>query len=164
MKKFAYIENKIVEQIIPEFDEIFQNIPLSERFPADFILKLIEIKEGEKVETGYIYDEKTGKFKEPDPPIIIDTLEMAKEVKLKEVSQICGETIVKGVEFENEHYSLTANDQTNLITLSALAMQGKEVPYHADNQKCKFYSPENFYNFTKQHSVTLLITLLTTIC
>lgn len=42
---------------------------------------------------------------------------------------------------ETHHFSLTTQDQLNLITLSAMVSQGAEqVPYHADGELCKFYS------------------------
>ena len=65
-------------------------------------------------------------------------------------SEICAETIVAGTDVELsdgvEHFSLTQNDQTNLIGLqSVLAAGAEKVPYHKDRdaegtKPCVYYS------------------------
>lgn len=73
------------------------------------------------------------------------TLDYVREAKINEMSHICNQLIEAGfdVEIQNEihHFSLTVQDQLNLITLSSMAAQGNnQIPYHADGELCKFYT------------------------
>lgn len=74
------------------------------------------------------------------------TLEFIKENKTKEMSNVCNQTITNGFDIvlsdnETHHFSLTIQDQLNLITLSSLVSAGQtEIPYHADGELCKYYS------------------------
>ena len=75
--------------------------------------------------------------------VIIDFL---KEQKIKEMSYICNQMIVNGFDIElsdkkSHHFSLSVQDQLNLITLSAMVSSGEEViPYHADGELCEYFS------------------------
>lgn len=45
---------------------------------------------------------------------------------------------------QSYHFSLTTQDQLNLITLSSLVVSGQtEIPYHADGELCRYYSVED---------------------
>ena len=45
---------------------------------------------------------------------------------------------------ESHHFSLTTQDQLNLITVTTLMASGEtSIPYHADGELCKFYSPDD---------------------
>ena len=45
------------------------------------------------------------------------------------------------------HFSLTTQDQLNLITLSTMIAGGQEmVPYHADSELCRYYSATDMLN------------------
>lgn len=51
---------------------------------------------------------------------------------------------------EIHHFALTTQDQLNLITLSSLVASGEtNIPYHADGELCKFYSPEDIMTITE---------------
>lgn len=90
---------------------------------------------------------------EPLIPIVqpeeidITGIELIKSAKIKELSQICNQTIESGVDVgmldgQTHHFSLTTQDQLNLISLQAMIDQGMEqIPYHADGELCKFYTP-----------------------
>lgn len=77
------------------------------------------------------------------------TIEYVREMKLKALSSTCNKIIADGVHVELSdgdvhHFSLTVQDQLNLITLSSMVASGKTViPYHADGELCKGYSPED---------------------
>lgn len=77
------------------------------------------------------------------------TVEYLKLQKIKEMSHACNQAIANGfdVELEDEkmhHFSLTVQDQINLITLSSLAESGVDnIPYHADGELCEFFSPND---------------------
>lgn len=80
----------------------------------------------------------------PDPEAEL-TIETIKEGKITLMSKTCNQLIEAGFDIELngqiEHFSLTTQDQLNLISLSAMVASGAEaIPYHADGQVCRFYS------------------------
>ena len=73
------------------------------------------------------------------------TLEFIRTSKINEMSRTCNQVIEAGFDIELggkiEHFSLTTQDQLNLISLSSMAANGMEaIPYHADGEICRFYS------------------------
>ena len=78
------------------------------------------------------------------------TLTYLRSVKIEEMSTACNAVIVNGVDVTlsdgvSHHFSLTLEDQINLISLLALITAGQEsVPYHADGEECKYYSAADF--------------------
>ena len=91
---------------------------------------------------------------EPVEPPPVDeneevTVEYVKNRKIAEMSAACNSVITNGfdVKLSDEntyHFSLTTQDQLNLITLSAMVSSGETaIPYHADGELCKFYSAED---------------------
>jgi len=74
------------------------------------------------------------------------TINFVREAKIKEMSNTCNKTIEAGFDIklgeEIHHFSLTVPDQLNLISLSSMVAQGiQQIPYHADGELCKFYTP-----------------------
>ena len=86
------------------------------------------------------------------------TVEYVKTMKLAEMSNKCNQTITNGFDVmlsDNKvyHFSLTTQDQLNLITLSSMLASGEtSIPYHADGELCRFYSAED---------ITLIIEMAT---
>lgn len=74
------------------------------------------------------------------------TIQHIKDKKISEMSKMCNAVITKGFDTaledgEIHHFSLTTQDQLNLITLQAMIQSGQSlVPYHADNESCRFFS------------------------
>lgn len=67
----------------------------------------------------------------------------AKASKLKEISAACNSAITAGIDYEGQHFSFTADDQSNLSNAVQLVMTtGLGMPYHADGQNCQVYTPE----------------------
>ena len=64
--------------------------------------------------------------------------------KKTELSEECEKTIIKGVDIGDAHYSLTIEDQANILAWMAVAQIGKAVPYHQDGQPCRIYTAEEF--------------------
>ena len=85
---------------------------------------------------------------QPDPDEEI-TVNFVKKAKIAEMSNDCNQMITGGFDVvlsdkESHHFSLTIQDQLNLITLSSLAASGETViPYHADGELCRGYSVED---------------------
>lgn len=64
--------------------------------------------------------------------------------KKTELSEKCEKVIVAGVDISNAHYSLTIEDQANILAWMAVAQTGKAVPYHSDGQPCRVYTADEF--------------------
>lgn len=85
----------------------------------------------------------------PTDPIEEITVEYMKNIKISEMNNTCNKVITNGFDTvlsdgEPHHFSLTTQDQLNLITLSTLVENGETaIPYHADGELCKFYSAED---------------------
>ena len=88
-------------------------------------------------------------------PIDTTTIEFVRATKIKEMSHTCNKTIEAGFDItlnnEVHHFSLTVQDQLNLISLSSMAAQGmSHIPYHADGELCKYYTPEEINAIVNQ--------------
>ena len=59
---YVFMINNRVTQIIPEFDPIFPDIPISKRYSEDFCKKLIQVDDSEDVKLGMYYDKDENKF------------------------------------------------------------------------------------------------------
>lgn len=83
---------------------------------------------------------------EPSEPYV-PTLDDVKKSKINELSRICNQSIVNGVDIEidgdMEHFSYKDEDQVNIKEIFDLAVQ-TNVPmyYHADGASCKLYTVE----------------------
>lgn len=79
-------------------------------------------------------------------PIDEMTLEYVRDSKIAEMSNACRATIEAGFDLalrgETYHFSLTMQDQLNLISLSTMAQTQELIPYHADGQETAFYTKE----------------------
>ena len=86
--------------------------------------------------------------------LIEPTLDEVKADKLKEISDICEETIYKGIDVTLsdgtvKHFSLKTEDQINLNGLLSQINLGNikpenGVPYHADGEMCSLFSVADF--------------------
>lgn len=119
-----------------EYDILFEAFKTEEQI-------IIEREEEEYEEETYIN------------PIDTATVEFVRSSKIKEMSRICNKTIEAGFDIilnnEIHHFSLTVQDQLNLITLSSMAAQGiLHIPYHADGELCKYYTPEEINAIVNQ--------------
>lgn len=79
-----------------------------------------------------------------DESSLDESLEKVKAMKLEALSMICNKVIESGVDYDGGHYSLTPNDQINLIQLASIAKLTPDVmlPYHADNELCHIYTAQ----------------------
>jgi hypothetical protein len=65
--KYVRLNNNVVAEIIPEFDPVFPNVPIEQRYPAEFVKKLVAVDDNVEVRVGMVYDAETGTFSEPEP-------------------------------------------------------------------------------------------------
>lgn len=96
---------------------------------------------------------------------VVETSEPINEVisqKKSELSEECERTIVAGVDVGDAHYSLTIEDQANILALTPLAQAGNSVFYHQDGAMCREYSSDEFNEIV--NAATVFKTLQTTYC
>ena len=90
---------------------------------------------------------------EPVEPIIEpeldETIEFVRAAKIKEMSSTCRQTIEAGFNLdlrgETHHFSLTMQDQLNLMSLSIMAQTQELIPYHADGEETTFYTSNEIH-------------------
>ena len=82
--------------------------------------------------------------------------------KKAELSEECEKAIVAGVDVGDAHYSLTIEDQANILALTPLAQAGSSVFYHQDGEMCREYSSDEFLAVV--NAATVFKTLQTTYC
>jgi len=61
--------NKVLE-IIPEFDPVFPNVPISERYTKVFIESLLKVDDSIDVEQNWIYNKESNTFSEYVEPVL----------------------------------------------------------------------------------------------
>ena len=96
---------------------------------------------------------------------VVETSEPINEVisqKKSELSAECEKTIAAGVDVGDAHYSLTIEDQANILALTPLAQAGNSVFYHSDSNMCCEYSSDEFLAVV--NAATVFKTLQTTYC
>ena len=81
--KYLYINaDNILSEIIPDFDPVFPEIPVTERYALDFLAKCVERTDeqisSEGIELGMLYDAEADTFKpapkpEPEPELEPET-------------------------------------------------------------------------------------------
>ena len=93
---------------------------------------------------------------------IDETVKNAISQKKSELSAECEKTIVAGVDVGDADYSLTIEDQANILALTPLAQAGNSVFYHSDSNMCCEYSSDEFLAVV--NAATVFKTLQTTYC
>jgi hypothetical protein len=97
-------------------------------------------------------DEEIDPTPDPEPEPIPDpedediTVDYAKTLKIREMSNTCEKLIYAGIDVvlsddKSHHFSLTEHDQLDLMKLESLARSGETeyLPYHEDGELCKYY-------------------------
>lgn len=90
----------------------------------------------------------------PEDTPVIDpneevTVDYVKSTKIAEMNYVCNKVIENGIDVllsdgNVYHFSLTTQDQLNLITLQSMIAAGEtSIPYHADGELCRYYSAED---------------------
>lgn len=128
------------------------------KFPYE-MAEVIAIEESEYTVLKEAIDSGEDIIIEPDLPVedepaYIDpmeevTIEYVRTAKINELSNTCNKVITGGFDIilsdgNTYHFSLTTQDQLNLITLSSMVASGEtSIPYHADGELCKFYDTDD---------------------
>lgn len=76
--------------------------------------------------------------------VLESKIDQIRSMKITNMSAICNQLITYGVDFNNEHYSLTSDDQINLMKLESIATlsPSTQIFYHPDGGLCRAYSTE----------------------
>ena len=146
----------------------------SEKYPdtdwlgnADWVLDDNDEKD-EEIEAKIISLYPNFDFVFDDDGNISDVIETSEPIdkiisqKKSELSAECEKTIVAGVDVGDAHYSLTIEDQANILALTPLAQAGNSVFYHSDSNMCCEYSSDEFLAVV--NAATVFKTLQTTYC
>lgn len=64
---YVYLNDSRAQELIPDIDPAFPDIPIEERYTPDFVEKCVHVPDDTAVPYGWMYDEETGTFHEPKP-------------------------------------------------------------------------------------------------
>ena len=127
VKTVSYTEAFIIEIDEEEYDALVEALDTNE------IIVDEEINDNPPEEHNYV------------DPLDELTLEFVKESKINAMNYSCRTTIETGFDLiirgETHHFSLTTQDQLNLMNLNVMAQTQNLIPYHADGEECEFYTP-----------------------
>ena len=127
--KYAQIRDSIVVELIPETDENFPGIPITERFSAEFLTSCETVDD--TVQIGY---KKTDSGFEPVPapdPVPI-TVEDYRTQALERISGKCSVAIYSGVDVNGKHYTLSKNEQDALAIAQTKVDKGATAVIYGD--------------------------------
>lgn len=115
---------------------------------AEYDILYEAVEKGEEIE---VEQEQTPTVE--DTPVIDPneevTVEYVRTIKVAEMNVVCNKVIENGIDVllsdgEVYHFSLTTQDQLNLITLQSMIAAGETmIPYHADGELCRYYSVDD---------------------
>lgn len=72
MQYVRLVENRVVA-IIPEYDPIFPDVPLGERYTSGYIASLVPVADEVEVHEGWVYNPNDGTFSEAPEDIDPET-------------------------------------------------------------------------------------------
>lgn len=119
-----------------------------ELFPTYLDLVTVVCEEIDKSEYDVLIETLRPDDTVPDQPVQLN-IQQLKNAVISEMSRWCSEIIINGIDVllsdgNIYHFSLTIEDQLNLITISSMIAEGQTVvPYHADGEPCVFFSAED---------------------
>ena len=142
MRPLITNDYNFIEAIVREIDEVEYNI----------------LKQSLETNEIYVVEEDVPDI-QPIENIDTDaamTIDFIRSSKITEMSRICNQVIEAGFDLQlsdgnTHHFSLTTQDQINLISLGSMAANGMEaIPYHADGEICRFYTAEEITTILAQ--------------
>ena len=151
--KYIRVISSIVREIIPEYDVAFPNIPLTERYPNEFINGLIKVPDDVTVSVGMLYNADDGTFAYPkivpDKPVVID-LNSEKSAKIIESKAKLAEWLeANPMQYtDGKYYSVTAEKQallnSNLASYERATQAGINYPlrWNAHSEECTEWTYE----------------------
>ena len=127
----------------PHNDYIYTDVsilPISED-------EYLTLKEAIDTNQEIIIDDSEDTVVIPDEDEFDSTTEFIRYTKKVQMSKECQKAIEAGIDVEFngaiKHFTLTAQDQINLMNLNMLAQENEILPYHADGEEVIFYSADD---------------------
>lgn len=114
--KYIFLRNNIVQEIIPEFDPVFPEVPPAKRYSAKFIAELVPIDDDVRVEQKWMYDPETGTFSPPE------------DAEFDATDPVEGPTPTLGQRLQEAVDTLQANMAPAIAAVRAYAMTATDVP------------------------------------
>ena len=117
-----------------------------EKDEYDILYEAVEKGEDIQVEQEQSTPEDDTPPVDPNEAVTVDYV---KTTKIAELNYVCNKVIENGVDVQLSdgnlyHFSLTTQDQLNLITLQSMIAGGAtSIPYHADGELCRYYSVDD---------------------
>lgn len=109
-------------------------------------LKANEAIDNSKTEEELEEEAIEQEINKPIDPIDAISIDFIRASKITEMSFYCRTTIESGIDFnirgETKHFSLTTQDQLNLMSAQTMAQTQTLIPYHADGEETDFYTNE----------------------
>lgn len=127
-------------------NRIFHQVLISEISQKDYFTYIKAKKDNETIileEEPEIVEEVIEEPTQQEPDIFLETV---REMKISQISKACRKTIEEGFDMEmrgeTKHFSLSTQDQLNLMSLAQMAQTQSMLPYHADGEEVVFYAAE----------------------
>lgn len=116
----------------------------------EYLVLVSALKESESVEAAAPEEPvEEEPVEEPEETAVGETtVGYIREVKLKEMSLACNKAIIGGFDLEmvdgkTHHFSMTMQDQANLVAIQVQLLSGvTEIPYHADGEESAIFSAD----------------------
>lgn len=133
----------------------FTNVSIEEISKEEYDILIAAIEHDEEIIIDDGDDEEEPIPVEPipeDPDIV---LEYVRSSKIKEMSSTCRKAIENGFDLmlsdgKTHHFSLSAQDQMNLLVLSTKVDTEEKISYHADGELSKSYSAAEMKQIIEQ--------------
>lgn len=149
--KYVRIEKNVVREIIPEFDPNFPTVPIGERYPQEFVKKLVAVDDDEAVSVGMLYDGRSFTTIMALAAPKYETLEAEKTAKIKASKiKLADWLAVNPMTFtDGKKYSVTEEKQallnSNLASYERAKAAGIDYPlkWNASGEECTEWTYEN---------------------
>ena len=135
---YVYVNNGVATQLIPDFDPVFPEVAIEDRYSESFRKRLVHVDDAANVYTGMSYNSETGEFfypvYEPTIPAVDNSnLDELKANKIAESKTKLTEWLENNpLQFtDGKYYSVTAEKQALLNSNLASYERARdaEIPY-----------------------------------
>lgn len=112
---------------------------------------IIRAEDIEQIDTEALNNSEPEIIKKEPEVTEVATVEYVRERKLKELSAVCSKTIEDGFDLVlsdevSHHFSMSFEDQINLINLELALDRHEDVIYHADGELAQYYGEEDAHS------------------
>lgn len=148
---YVYVNNGVATQLIPDFDPVFPEVAIEDRYSESFRKRLVHVDDAANVYTGMSYNSETGEFfypvYEPTIPAVDNSnLDELKANKIAESKTMLAEWLENNPlrYADGKRYSVTAEKQSllngNLASYERAANADPNIAYplkwNATGEEC----------------------------